>query len=403
MLYQAKSVLGSPYVKIVLLTTLNLIHLACGQEPEQSIYLDQPIDTVALRQEAFQGIGPIPYNLPPKKTQEQLLEDRYALMREDAEALHQYFDGLKLYRQLEESGDSPLVPESSLFGQQGPIDAENNIERSLLASIGFYQRLNNRTAMSDLQNRLAIYYVREAEYNKAIPLFRAALAEKEVLQDHDAKNTVMRNLAIVYQYIAAYPDARHFFEQLAQSAEKVRDFNLQADALSHIAQIKAKNLQFLEAENDVIKKILPLYKKTKNEKGKMEAFNTLASFYRDEKKYTQSRWFYLQAIEIATARNHHNGLANNLYELASVKNGIAEYALAVIDYKAAADFARQSKDRELQLRINNGLSKAYKALGDYGNVATCIKEYYSLKDELLMDVKGSLLTMHLQKNTLLGR
>lgn len=389
---------------LIILALSCMANVACAQEPSpQDVYMDKPTDTLALRRESFKGIGPVPYHLPPKKTQEQLLEDRYALMKDDAEVLQRYFRELGLYRQLEDCGNSPLISRSSLFSQKDSINAENSLEKSLLASINFYQQLDNRLGMSDIQNKLALYYAKEAEYNKAISYFRKALYEKELLNDHNAQKIIIRNLAYVHQFIAAYPEATTYFEQVAQIAIKERNLNLQAEALAHLAQIKAKGNRFLEAQNDVIKKVMPLYRRTKNDAGRIEAFQTLASFYLDEKKFTQSRWFYLQAIEIASLRNHYQGIATSLYELASVKSQIAEYPLAVIDYKAAEGFARQSKDRELLLKINSGLSNAYMALGDHGSAAQCISQYYSLKKELLGEVRQKLLVDHLQKTTLIAQ
>ncbi|WP_028296409.1 tetratricopeptide repeat protein [Olivibacter sitiensis] len=385
------------------LILLGFANAACAQEPEQELYMDKPTDSIALRRESFRGIGPVPYHLPPRKTDEQLLEDRYAVMKNDAEILINHFKKQDLYRHLSECGDSPIVAMSSLFSERDSLKAENSTEKSLIASIGFYQKLENRRAMSDLQNRLAMHYAQESKYHEAVALFHKALQEKELLEDRVAQKIIIRNIAFVYQHTAAYPEATGYFEQVAKMADKDRDLNMQAEALSHLAQIKAKNNRISEAQNDVIKKIIPLYRRAKNDAGRIEAFQNLASFYLEEKKFTESRWFYLQAVEIASLRNHYSGLATSLYQLAAVKNQIAEYALAITDYKAAEGFALQSKDQELLLKINDGLCKAYMAVGDYGNAKKCISTHYLLKQDLLRYAKQELAQALLQNSTLIAQ
>ncbi len=361
---------------LVFLVTGSLVY---AQEPIFSkVFEEDKVDSVLLRREAFHGIGPVPYHLPPKKTRKQQIRDLYVEKYKQADSINRLIRENELLREMQTFGNPTPIPASYAFYFQG-LDGKPDAEKNLIASIRFYENIENSELSSNFQAQLGLYYAQLRDYSRAMEQFAAALGVKERLNDRPSSQKLLLNMARLSRYQGKLAAEEGYLREMLKSALVTRDLSRQASAMAELAMLKASRKQFAEAQTDIIKKVLPLYKRAKDYDGRVEAYNQLASIYRQQEKYTQSRWFYLQAIEVAALGRAQSGMAYSLYALAKVKAEIEEYDLAIADYKAAAAYAEAIKNPILQLRILDGLGDLYYVTGAYEDAAATIQQYNEVK------------------------
>lgn len=378
----------------------HLFSLSCAQQTEQ-FFKEEPKDSTALKQESFLGIGPVPYNLPPKKTKKQLLKEQYIEKRKESTILKQIIREEQFIESLKPSGYTKPIPESYTFYLKG-VEGETNEEKLMLASVKFYLEIENYEFSSNMQTQLGIYYSLRKRYDRSLQVFKSALMVKESLKDQHGQETILKNLASIYRFLDNKEEAKKYYSQLFSKAIKLQDLNEQAASLEQLALLKARESQYAEAQTDIIKRVLPLYKKANNSSGRIRAYNSLAAIYQDQEKFTQSRWFYLQAIEIAAASSEYSGMAHSLYSLGKIKAKIEEYGLAIADYKAAEAYAEESNDSRLLLQIQDEIGDLYFITGDYEAATTAITRYNDLKNKFYTTLQVKNHALKLQKMSALG-
>lgn len=335
-------------------------------------------DTTTSVKKDFVGIGPRFYDLPPEKTKEQLLEEEYDKKHANAEVIIRILEERHLLNTLQQIGpsQSAIAVSNELYAQ--------NLEQSLLSSLQSYIQIGNVEMVSNLQNRLGIFYVQKKQYDQAISFFQRAFSLKEELKDVNSQILVCNNIAVVYNFIGNNEQATAYYNLMNRNAIKVKDLNSQASSLEQLAILKAKKKLYYEAQLDIIKKVLPLYKRAKNISGRVGAYNNLAAIYLAEKKYTESRWFHLQAVKIASiSANSNKDMSFSLYSLARVKKILKEYKLAIHDYTAAAVYALEGGEDILRMHIYDDLGDIYIQTKDYANASASLAAYDTIKNKII--------------------
>lgn len=340
-------------------------------------------DTVSVKSE-FVRIGPQFYDLPPEKTKEQLLEEEYDKKHANAEIIMEILAERNLLNSLQHIGPSQPFPRPNTNGTVDNTGEAQRFEQSLQSSLQSYIQIGNIEMVSNLQNRLGLLYVEKKEYDQAINFFLRAFSLKEELNDLTSQILICNNIAVVYGFVGNDEQATMYYNLMHKSAVKSKDLNSQANSLEQLALLKAKKKLYLEAQIDIIKKVLPLYKRAKNTSGRVGAYNSLAAIYLAEKKYTESRWFHLQAVKIASiSSNSNKDMSFSLYSLGRVKKILKEYKLAIHDYTAAATYAFDGKDDVLRMHIYDDLGDIYIQTKDYANASASLAEYDSIKNKII--------------------
>lgn len=102
-----------------------------------------------------------------------------------------------------------------------------------------------------------------------------------------------------------------------------------------IAYIKSKQKSPKLAEYYILNQALPYYRSSDNVEGRLKSFDFLGHLYQDQKRYSQAKWFYLQANNQARLASDTTGLITSLINLSVVKILIGDIALAKKDLEEA--------------------------------------------------------------------
>src|SRR5690606_19775865 len=181
-----------------------------------------------------------------------------------------------------------------------------------------FQKLGSINLVGDLQNRLAMEYLAIGAHDYAVEFFEKAMGTKQEANRIGDRNAIGHNLAVTYEYLGQLAKAQAIREELYDRAIKAHDSNQQAYAMMELAIIKAKQGATDEAERDIIRKVVPLFRRTRNDPGRIAAYNTLATVYFLQKKYPEAQWFLLQAKTIADREGIVDQLPEIIFGLAEV-------------------------------------------------------------------------------------
>lgn len=227
-----------------------------------------------------------------------------------------------------------------------------------------------------------VYYGQKAEYARAIESFNEALRLKELAKDKRGMAKILQNLAALYQAAGAYEKAlacNDSFIALNTSMGRLADVGF---GYLQRSEILALQKRFAQAEDYLLKKCLPLFRRTANKTGRMSTFQHLGSIYTQQKRLPEAKWFYLQANIMADILHNRSARIENLVSLAAVKYALGETKLAIADYKEAEALAKQQNYLSKLVRIKGELSEIYRDMGNYADAGLEIAEYARLSSNL---------------------
>lgn len=287
----------------------------------------------------FSGIGPEVYILPPPKTKEEILQDQYSTKRTEQITLIQLIDKLELSDRL--------------------------------------KRINNENLPAGTLKLL------NGDFDEARDLFLSSLNTYKLNGDIDNQQIVLQNLAILEEQSGNISRSLEYYDELLDFAKKTK--NIQREGLLNlsIALLQAKLGNYSTAHNLILKRSFPLLQKTKYFPDVVNALNTLAAIKESEEKFTEAKWIYLQAIDVATIYKDEKGLAQSLFNVAKLKTRIGDSILAIPDYKLAKDLAIKYSMHALLVEIEDSLGNIYLDSGNYTEAALALSSYNTLKSEII--------------------
>ena len=350
------------------------------------VFAQQHVDfsgVITKYDSTFSGIGPEVYHLPPPKTEEELLDDRYAEKEIDSAVVDEYVNRMKYYHRLVMTGNGNVA------AKYMPVtEAQaSSTEGKLLIAADHTNMATNVSLLADIQNRLAMEYVALGAFDLAVEFFEKAMRAKQTTSNMIDWETIAHNLAVAYEYLGQLDKAHDLRQQLYDRAVKMRNNSHQARALMELALIKAKQGYSSEAERDIIRKVVPLFRRGKDEAGRASAYRTLAAIYTLQNKYPEAQWFLVQAKTIVDREGITEQLPEIIFNLAETKKHSGNPRVAIEEYKVANDLARKDHLMGMQLAIQDALGNLYHQAGDYDGAALALNRYDTLKNILFRGEK----------------
>lgn len=324
----------------------------------------------------FSGIGPQVYILPPPKTKEEILQDQYSTKRIEQVTLIQLIDKLELSDRLKRINNESLPI--------GLIDsAHMDREAQIKSAISYYEQANQHDSVLAWQNNLGTFKLLNGDLDEARDLFIGSLNTYKLHNDISNQQIVLQNLAILEEQSGNFLTSLGYYDELLDLAKKTK--NIQREGLLNlsIALLQAKLGNYSAAHNLILKKSFPLLQKAKYFPDVVNALNTLATIKESEEKFTEAKWIYLQAIDVATIYKDEKGLAQSLFNVARLKTRIGDSILAIPDYKLAKDLAIKYSMNALLVEIEDSLGDVYLDSGNYTEAALALSSYNILKSEFI--------------------
>jgi len=331
----------------------------------------------------FAGIGPRVYLLPAPKTAEELLDDRYAEKEIDSAVVEEYVNRMKYYHRLDMTGNGRVLAKYMPIAEA----QMSSVEGKLWMELGRGGTPEQVGLQADVENRLAMEYVALGACDFAVEFFEKAMHAKRTLGNQSDWETIAHNLAVTYEYLGQLDKAHALRLQLYDRAVKNGSNTRQAETLMELALVKAKMGFSPEAERDIIRKVVPLFRRAKNEAGRASAYRTLADIYTLQHRYPEAQWFLVQAKTIVDKEGIMDQLPEIIFNLAETKKHSGNPRVAIEEYKVASDLAKKDHIMGMQLAIQDALGSLYHQAGDYDGAALALNRYDTLKNILFKGEK----------------
>ena len=246
-----------------------------------------------------------------------------------------------------------------------------------------YQESKNWKGLSLINNTYAVYYGKKGELNKSLQFFKESLQAKERLNDKKGMAAAAESIAELSRLAGKYDDAVFYYDYNARINASLPQANHMAEAYINIAEIKAAQGKFAEAERYVLKKAFPVFQRMGNKTGRLSCFEHLAEIYHLQNRLSEAKWFCLQANTLAAKLHNLPAQVSSLMKVARIKNEIGDTEMALNDYKTAERLARQNSFTAKLVEIKSDIVEIYRKKGNYNAAGTELDEYNRLKNSLL--------------------
>ncbi len=340
----------------------------------------EPVDFTGVVRKydaGFDGIGPPVYFLPPPASKEEQLTDKLEAKVAESQVVREYLDNLQYISRIKEVGDISNV----LARLEAKLDANTSLEGLVLQEIARQSAADNVDMVANLENYLAKEYLSTGNVTEALIFFETALYAKASLRKQADMDVLTTNLAVGYEYLQNLGRAASLHREVYERAVASRNAAQQAQSLASLALVKAKQGNYLDAENDLIRTVIPMVRRSRNSTGHVNALIVLAEVYRLQERYPEAQWFLVQAKQIALEGNLDALMPEIIFSLAENKKIAGNPRVAIQEYEEANDLAREYADRlfGMQLAIQDALGDLYHQAGNYEQAATALSQYDSLK------------------------
>lgn len=169
------------------------------------------------------------------------------------------------------------------------------VTAQLLKAESLYKKYPVSDGQASAMTLLAKIYEQNGQFAEALKKYNDLYKVHIDLGEAVPAGAVASHVSDLFIKKKNYKEAFNY----ADKAKKAYDLVCRRDSLGavylKIAQIKRKENKIKLAEYYVVNKALPFFSSADDFKGRIRSFDFLARMYRDMKKYSQAKWFYLQA------------------------------------------------------------------------------------------------------------
>jgi tetratricopeptide (TPR) repeat protein len=243
-----------------------------------------------------------------------------------------------------------------------------------------------------LFNKIASYYHGRAFYNKAEPLYRAAIGlwEEQLGRDHLKVATGLNNLALLLKHKGLYVDAEPIYRRSLEIREEKLGCEHPdvANSLSNIAGLLRCQGQYSEAEAlsrfalEIDEKVFGVEHPNVAEK-----LNNLAELLRIRGKYVEAEPLFRRAIKIneKSLGIDHPYVASSLNNLASLLQGQGEYFEAERLFRRSLIIVEKAlgPDHPYVATNLNNLAQLLRVLGNYDEAEPLQRRSLEISEEQL--------------------
>ncbi|QKJ30906.1 hypothetical protein HQ865_14485 [Mucilaginibacter mali] len=147
--------------------------------------------------------------------------------------------------------------------------------------------------------------------------------------------------------------------------------------------VRKTKLAYQEAAIEYTMKALHSYSKYSNNLGLRTCFNNLARVYKDQRKFSQAKWFILQSNTMSRQINDVPNIISSLVVLADIKMAIKDYSLAKGDLEEALTLSTQNKFPKQESIVQVSFSNLYTNLKDPKKATIALKRHDFIEDSLV--------------------
>jgi tetratricopeptide (TPR) repeat protein len=241
-------------------------------------------------------------------------------------------------------------------------------------------------------NYIAIVYLYQSDYDKAISLLKKSMEMKKQAGDVGGMANVHNNLGVIYKNRGNYKKALESFQKvielrsglvrdLSDTVKKENNIQKIAHAFNNRGNVYFHFGNYSESAK-AFKKAMDYYEKIDFPNGISSCYNNLGNVFEEQKNYSKALEYYNKALTI----NKNN---NDLRSLGICYNNIGEIRLKKNDLNKAAEYFNKSLYYRRKIDNKRGISAVYSNLAmlymkqaDYNKALNFLNQALKLDSEI---------------------
>ncbi|UZR92788.1 tetratricopeptide repeat protein [Chondrinema litorale] len=219
--------------------------------------------------------------------------------------------------------------------------------------IELYTKRNDEEGKVSILEKLITLYMTSGKFNNALAASNRVYLIKQQQNDTSGIGLYLNKIGILHQKLKQYDAALNYFEQCVTLYKEVGKSPTEyAPILMSIGVVHQSKQEFTKAIENY-EEVLSIRKAEDNKKEIANTLNYLVTIYMGLKDYDKSKYYCLQAIDVATEINDLESLEKNYLRLSTIyeNSGSSKKALAAYkEYlKYKEDFYAEEKQRVEEL------------------------------------------------------
>lgn len=205
----------------------------------------------------------------------------------------------------------------------------------LLKANALYKKKVNLQGRANTLAEISKLYESSGQFTLALNNYNELYKIWNKLGESVLAGNVASHLTDVFIEKEKYLEAFHYADLAKNAYYKVCRKDSLGSIYFKIAHIKKKIDSPKLAEYYILNQALSYYRSSDDVEGRLKSFDFLGHLYKDQKRYSQAKWFFLQANNQSRLSNDTAGIVSSLINLGLVKVLIGDLSLAKQDINEA--------------------------------------------------------------------
>lgn len=229
--------------------------------------------------------------------------------------------------------------------------------------LNFYSKSGLKSHYANLLEMAALTAYSNGEYNLTQHYLKNSLNINSRLANHAEVADLAEGLASLYFITNDYDLAIKYNQLVIKESQFLKETKGLLQKLFLNSDLYLATCRYKKAEDLILKRVLLACYNTNNKDGEALCYYHLGKSYLGQKKFTESKWFFIQSNTLYKKLNQKRGVIKTLLMLSKTKNRINDYQLALKDILIAK--ALINKQNEIfEIDIARQLVETYKLTGN---------------------------------------
>ncbi|WP_069659489.1 tetratricopeptide repeat protein [Arcticibacter eurypsychrophilus] len=291
--------------------------------------------------------------IPAEITPEQSPQAKIKALRESISTLNHDID-------MEQEANLHMAIAQVMFQQSFTKQAISE----LLAAEMLYHKAGNTAKREEVIGQIAANYRKNNTLIEAEKYYMLLLQVQEIQKEYaKAAKTVNILIAVLVKRKDVQKAAGYISSIPTNIYDVINEKSTLADAYVKLAEIRRIQTRYKQAASLILQNALSLYRSADNLNGRIGCFDLLGRIYLEQKRYSEAKWFFIQANTQSRNLDNQKGVITSLVNLSKVKIAIHHNKLALRDLKEANALALKMNNSTMIANVKKGYSFYYASVG----------------------------------------
>lgn len=249
------------------------------------------------------------------------------------------------------------------------------------SALNIFEYRKNKDKIADLNAYLGIIYQETYNYNKSIIYFYKSIKLYKELNDSANLSGVYNNIGLLFYRIGNTSKALYYFNESLNLALKLNLLRSVAYTYNNLSLIYKNSKHYQTALKYLYKseQILITLKENNN---LVITYQNIGEIHLNIKNYAEAERYFYKSLNLSSEINATYLQASIYYNLANLHFDKNNFVKTNYYLNLSSKLIKKHKDLGLEKSINHLYSDYYKAINDYENALSFLKNYKIINDSI---------------------